>query len=86
MGSDEDFPLQVITWPINSCEDPRIEYFNHDEWDSAIERAIAISKLDGPISRIQVIDSWGMLVAQFTHRKIILGEYAFDYAFGKRKG
>lgn len=72
MIDKENFGLRIFIWGDISSAQPRIEYFAHDEWDKAIQRALDISKVDEPISRIQVIDAWGMLIAQFTHRRVIL--------------
>lgn len=74
----QDYRLRLIVWGLNSTIDPRTEYFPHDAWDAATFRAWELSKNDSePISRIQVVDAWGMLISQFTHRSIIMGPERF---------
>lgn len=71
--------LRVFIWGYSSVDEPRMEYFPPADWDAAIDRAVFLSKeKDEKISRIQVVDAFGMLIAQFTHRRVIMGERAFD--------
>jgi hypothetical protein len=82
VASDDDEPdvrLRVFIWGYISVDEPRVEYFPPTDWDAAIGRALDLSKAkDEKISRIQVVDGWSMLIAQFTHRRVIMGERAFD--------
>jgi hypothetical protein len=84
--SDEpDYRLRIAIWGLNSTIPPRIEYLPPDAHDAAIFRAWELSRTDQePISRLQVIDAFGMLIAQFTHRKVFMGEHKFKEWTGNR--
>lgn len=69
---DPDYRLRICIWGIDSSADPRIEYFPSTEWGKAIDRAREIADGPEPSPRIQVIDAWGMLIAQFTSKWMYL--------------
>ena len=77
-----DLRLRIFIWGFSSIGKPRIEYFASNHWDDAITRALHLSKTPERATRIQIVDAWGMQIAQFTHRRIIMGEAEFKKAYG----
>ena len=60
-----DLRLRVFIWGTVSNEDPRIEYFESNEWGKAIDRARQLAESNEHLSRLQMVDAWGMLIAQW---------------------
>lgn len=69
--TDNDVRLRIYCWPKTTNLNPVIEYFAPTSWNEAIQRAYDLS-LSGEerFHKFQVIDAWGMLIAQFTSRWI----------------
>jgi hypothetical protein len=73
-----DVRLKLYIWDQFSNHDPRIETFPPDQWGKAIDRARALAWGPERLSRVQVVDAWSMLIAQFTSKHIILPEHLRD--------
>jgi hypothetical protein len=69
---EPDYRLRVFLWGVIANEEPRIEYFGPTEWEKAIDRAREVSRSPERLSRIQVIDAWGMLIAQFCPQTVFM--------------
>jgi hypothetical protein len=72
-----DYRLQVYIWGVHSSEDPQIEHFPARSHQTAILWALDVANNRKDISRVQVIDAWGMLIAQFCARWIYVGKAGF---------
>jgi hypothetical protein len=69
-----DIRIRVYVYGCDTTKDELLFYFDADEHAEATDFAYKVSTEWRDVSRVQVIDAWGMLVAQFTAMWIILGE------------